>query len=146
MSQIQRSNEDLLLEQQNSVAELQTLNTNGAKESKQDTAISILQDIEANTQSSSTGKEATVSALTSVAASTSSVSLLAANADRVEAIVRNDSNQELYIVLGATATTSAAIKLKKDDVFVIEKYTGAISGIWDTGASGFARIEETTTV
>lgn len=133
MSQVSQSNDDLLLELESIDTRVETLNTNGAKESKQDTVITELQSIAANTDG--LGLADTGSAST-VAISAASVSLLAANADRKQVIIRNDTNQDLYITHGATATTSSAIRLKKNDVYLEDKYTGAISGIWDSVAGG----------
>lgn len=133
MSQVQQSNDDILLELESIDTRVETLNTNGAKESKQDTVITELQSIAANTDG--LGLADTGSAST-VAISAASVSLLAANADRKQVVIRNDTNQDLYIAHGATATISSAIRLKKNDVYLEDKYTGAISGIWDSVAGG----------
>ena len=69
---------------------------------------------------------------------------MAANANRVEVIVRNDSNETLYLSLTGTATTSSTIELKKGDVFFEDKYTGIISGIWGSAGTGNALITEVT--
>ena len=131
MSVVQQSNDDLLLELESIDTRVETLNTNGAKESKQDTMITELQSIAANTDGLGL---ADTGAASTVAISVSSVSLLAANADRKQVIIRNDTNQDLYIAHGATATTSSAIRLKKNDVYLEDKYTGVISGIWGSVA------------
>ncbi len=141
MGTVVKSNEDLLLEQQSTNTKLDTLNTNGAKEAKQDTMITSLSNIETNTAGFGLGDTGTAS---SVSQSATSVQILAANANRVEAIIRNDANQELFLQFGATATTSAAIKLEKGDTYIADKYTGEISGIWDSGTGGNARIIEVT--
>lgn len=135
MSQVQQSNDDLLLELESIDTRVETLNTNGAKESKQDTIITSLQNIETNTAGGAKGDTGTAS---SVAISATSVTLLAANTDRVTAIIRNDTNQNLYIAHGATATLSSAIKLKKGDTYFLDvgEYTGEISGIWDSASGG----------
>jgi len=140
MSTIQNSNDDLLLELESVDTRVETLNTNGAKESKQDTMITSLQAIEGNTAGSGLGDTGTA---TSVAISATSVTLIAANSDRREVIIRNDTNQDLYIAHGATATTSSAVRLKKDDTYIEDKYTGVISGIWSSaGGGGNAQITE----
>lgn len=133
MSVVQQSNDDLLLELESIDTRVETLNTNGAKESKQDTMITELQSIAANTDGLGL---ADTGAASTVAISVSSVSLLTANADRKQVIIRNDTNQDLYIAHGSTATTSSAIRLKKNDVYLEDKYTGVISGIWDSVAGG----------
>jgi hypothetical protein len=133
MSLVQQSNDDLLLELESIDTRVETLNTNGAKESKQDTMITELQTISTNT--AGTGL-ADTGASTSVAVSITSVTLVASNTSRRQVVVRNDTNNDLYIAHGATATLSSAIKLKKNDVYLEDKYTGIISGIWDSVAGG----------
>ncbi|MCP4321765.1 MAG: hypothetical protein GY787_07915, partial [Alteromonadales bacterium] len=83
MSVVQQSNDDLLLELESIDTRVETLNTNGAKESKQDTMITELQSIAANTDGLGL---ADTGAASTVAISVSSVSLLAANADRKQVI------------------------------------------------------------
>jgi len=133
MSVVQQSNDDLLLELESIDTRVETLNTNGAKESKQDTMITSLQAIETNTAGTGLGD---TGAAFSVAISITSVTLLAANTSRREVIIRNDTNQDLYIAHGGTATLSSAVKLKKGDTYIEDKYTGIISGIWDAVAGG----------
>ena len=142
MSVVQQSNDDLLLELESIDTRVETLNTNGAKESKQDTVIAELQTISSNTDGLGL---ADTGAASTVAISATSVTLLALNADRKQAIIRNDTNQDLYITHGATATLSSAIRLKKNDVYLEDKYTGVISGIWSaaTGGGNAQVIEDT---
>lgn len=86
---------------------------------------------------------ATAPTQTSVAGSASSVSLLAANSSRLGATVYNDSGANLYLKLGATASTTSftAIVPSKGYYEVPFNYTGAIDGIW-VSATGNARITE----
>ena len=133
MSQVQSSNDDALLELESIDTRVETLNTNGAKESKQDTMITSLQSIEANTSGMGLGD---TGASSSVAVSVTSVTLVAANTTRKEVIIRNDTNNNMYIAHGGTATLSSAVKLKKGDTYIEDKYTGIISGIWDSVAGG----------
>lgn len=136
------SNEDLLLEAQSANTKLNTLNTNGAKEAKQDTMITSLSDIATNTAGFGLGDTGSES---STSQSATSVTILAANANRVEAIIRNDTSKILYLSFTATATTSSAIKLNKGDTYIADKYTGVIAGIWDSAAGGGnARVLEVT--
>jgi len=141
MGVVVKSNEDLLLESQSTNTKLDTLNTNGAKESKQDTMITSLANIETNTGGfglGDTGAESTV------ARSATSVTILAANSARVEAIIRNDSNKSMYLSLTGTATTSSTIELGKGDTYFEDKYTGIISGIWESAGAGNAIVTEVT--
>ena len=81
--------------------------------------------------------------LSNVSGSASSVTILAANTDRLAAIIANDSAAVLYLKFGSTAsTTSYTYKLATDDmVEVPASYTGLITGIW-TSATGNARVTE----
>ena len=85
------------------------------------------------------------STLANVASSASSVTLLAANANRIQASVYNDSNSLLYIKLGTTASTSSfTVRLMPNAYFQVpDSYTGRIDGIW-SNANGFARTDELT--
>lgn len=139
MSLVIKSNEELLLSSQNQETKLDTLNTNGAKEVKQDTQITALNTIVTNTSGLALGD---TGAATSVSQSATSVSLLASNVDRKEFYIRNDANQELYINYGATATVSSPIKLGKGDTLIEDRYTGVISGIWSGAGAGNARVLE----
>jgi len=92
----------------------------------------------------SSGGSATTSTTTSVAASATSVELLAANSNRVEAVITNDSTAILYVKLGTGATTSDyTIALNAEESLVIDKYTGVVHGVW-ASAVGNARITETS--
>ena len=140
MSTVQASGDDQLLELESIDTRVETLNTNGAKESKQDTMITSLQNIESNTAGTGLGD---TGAASSVAVSVSSVTIIAANTARREVIIRNDTNNNLYLAHGGTATLSSAVKLKRGDVYIEDKYIGVISGIWSsTGGGGNAQITE----
>jgi hypothetical protein len=84
-----------------------------------------------------------VSSVTSVAASMSNTQILAPNADRLGAIIFNDSNSNLYLKLGTDASkTSFTILLGKQDYYEIpSNYIGAIYGVWGI-AIGNARVTE----
>lgn len=88
---------------------------------------------------------ATTAALTNVASSASSVSILASNANRIGAVVCNDSTAILYLKFGATASaTSYTVQMQPNDYFETPfGYTGAIDGIW-SAANGNARVTELT--
>jgi hypothetical protein len=90
-------------------------------------------------------KPATTSSLTSVAANAASVSLLAANVNRLQALITNDGTGIMFVALAATATTAAyTYRVTADSQVIIDGYwTGAISAIW-TAPNGNARITELT--
>jgi hypothetical protein len=86
------------------------------------------------------------STLTNVASSASSVQLLASNANRLMAVIFNDSTATLYMNYGATASTSAyTVQIPANGYFEFPSpvYTGTVNGIW-TSANGNARITELT--
>ena len=88
----------------------------------------------------------TTATLSNVAASATTVTVLAANANRLRAVIHNDSvSATLYIKFGATASlTSFTYKLAPDDTYESPSanvYTGVIDGIW-SAATGSARITE----
>jgi Glycosyl hydrolases family 16 len=83
--------------------------------------------------------------LTNVAASASSVTLLAANANRKQAIFYNDSSANLYLgyTASAVSVTSYTIRIPASGYYEIPwpVYTGQVNGIWDS-AIGNLRITE----
>ena len=74
----------------------------------------------------------------------SSVTILAANADRIGALIVNDSTETLYLKYGATAsTTSYTAKLAPQQAHDVRQgYSGVIDGIWSGNGSGAARVTE----
>lgn len=83
--------------------------------------------------------------LANVASSITSVTLLAANANRLGAVIVNDSTSVLYVKYGSAAAATdftylvaagATLELLRGVI-----YTGIITGIWVT-ANGFARVTQ----
>ncbi len=89
---------------------------------------------------------ATRSNVTSVPGSTSSVTLLSPVANRLHAIIMNDSNSRLFLKLGDTASlASFTVRLESEQFYEVPAgYTGIIDGIWNPVASGFALVTELT--
>lgn len=91
------------------------------------------------------------STVTSVASSATNVTLLAENINRKFFSLSNDSNQDVYVKFGATATSSSfTIKMAKKSGTQLAYYespnncyTGKIDAIWDS-ANGSMRITEIT--
>lgn len=83
---------------------------------------------------------------TSVADAATSQTLLSSNASRKGFSVYNDSTVNLFIAFGATAsTTSFNVMVRPGgtyEMFGRGVYVGAVSGIWSSDASGYARITE----
>jgi|CXWL01.1.fsa_nt_gi hypothetical protein len=76
------------------------------------------------------------SAVTAVAASTSVVTLLALNAARRGGVIFNKADRDLYVKFGASASaTSFTFIIPPDGYEPLIPYTGAITGIWDTGVN-----------
>lgn len=82
--------------------------------------------------------------LSNVSSSASNVTLLAANASRRGAIFYNDSTQNAYVKLGATASaTSFSYLLVPGQTLELPApiYTGIVDGIW-ASANGSMRVSE----
>ena len=77
--------------------------------------------------------------------SASSVTLKTANSNRLAIIILNASTVGLYVKYGTTASSSDYTQfLEAGEVLREELYTGRIDGIWESDASGAARITELT--
>ncbi|NJO98634.1 MAG: hypothetical protein HC764_23720 [Pleurocapsa sp. CRU_1_2] len=92
---------------------------------------------------------ASVTNSVSVPLATVSSSFLAANPNRKKLIISNNSTQDLYIDLDATASVADhAIKIPKKGAsgsvasYELDNYTGIVSGIWGVSGSGAALIRE----
>jgi hypothetical protein len=88
---------------------------------------------------------ATTPAQSSVSLTSSNTSVLASNASRIGATVRNEGAATAYIILGATAsTTSYTVQLLTNDYYEVPYgYTGAIAGITSSGTAQL-RVTELT--
>lgn len=106
-----------------------------------DTALVVA--ISPNSSISTAARVVTTSTPTNVAASITSVTVLAANANRINGYIFNDSTATLTLKYGATASaTSMIVKLFTNDVWNIDDgYKGIIDGIW-SAATGSARVTE----
>lgn len=85
------------------------------------------------------------SSVTSVTSAATSTSILASNASRRMAIMVNDSNRNVYVKLGTTAsTTSFSYKLAPAQTLELPSpvYTGAIDAIWEASPTGSMRVTE----
>lgn len=92
---------------------------------------------------------ASASVSVTVPISATSVSFLPANASRKKLVIANNTNQDLYIDLDATASIADhAIKIPKVSTsgfianYELENYTGVVSGIWAAPGTGAALIRE----
>lgn len=92
-----------------------------------------------------TGAKPSTSALANVATSTTSATLLAANANRLGAMIHNDSTRNLYVKFGTTASnTSFTVLMPANSYYEVPfGYTGRIDGIL-ASQSGTARVTELT--
>lgn len=96
-------------------------------------------------QVAATPTKSSTGTVTNVSSSATNVTLLSTNANRLGATVYNDSNQVLYLKLGATAsTTSYTVRVSAQGYYEVpSNYTGQIDGIWNS-ANGAARVTELT--
>lgn len=75
-------------------------------------------------------EETDTATTTTITVGVASTSVLAANADRIAVSLINDSDQIIYITLGATASMNSGIRLNANGGSAeITQYTGAISAI-----------------
>lgn len=91
----------------------------------------------------STDLKAATSGVTMVASSEINVTLLAANVARLGASIYNDSNKNLYLKLGETASLSSfSVLIVAGGYYEVPfHYIGIIDGIWES-SNGNARITE----
>jgi hypothetical protein len=86
--------------------------------------------------------------VTQVAASVTSVTLAAANISRRALSIWHEGTKNLYVKLGATATTTSfTAKLSAKGYYEVPgNYTGIVDGIWDSagGPNAFAMVTEVT--
>lgn len=84
---------------------------------------------------------------TSVASSASDVTILASNANRLGAMVYNDSTQILYLLVGSgtSSTSNYSVQVPSQGFYTLDfpAYTGVLKGIW-ASANGNARVTELT--
>lgn len=103
-------------------------------------AVPVSGSITANPPTSTTGTR------TDIAQSSVSQIFLASNVSRKGATVYNDALTNLFLKLGATASSSDFIvRLSTQDYYEVPfNYTGRIDGIWASAGAGNARITELT--
>lgn len=82
-----------------------------------------------------------------VASSATNVVLAAANAARApEGFIVNNGTKNLWVTFTGTAATAAAPATKVlpsgGNIDIPGSYTGAINGIWETGATGSCVVHE----
>lgn len=90
---------------------------------------------------------ADAAALTNVADAASNTTILSSNTARRGASFFNDSDQILYLKLGATASsTSFTVRMAPYDYYELQQpvYTGIIDGIWAANSTGSVRVTEYT--
>lgn len=106
-------------------------------------AQTLLTDSSGRLQVGVTASAAATATLSNVASSATSVTLLAANANRLGAIIVNDGTARLYVKFGTTAsTTSFTVLMPPGGYYEVPfAYTGRIDGIWSV-ANGSARVTE----
>lgn len=90
--------------------------------------------------------KASISAVTSVAQNAASVTVLAANANRLGAMLFNNSTSLCYVKFGATAsTTSFTVRMASQGYYEVPfNYTGRIDAVWAAAGGGAMRVTELT--
>lgn len=104
-------------------------------------------DTAGNLRTTAVVNKASTSAVTSVAGATSSTSVLASNSSRIFAAIYNNTNKNMYVLLGGgTASTSNFTTILFAATYweVPVDYTGAINAIWASGVSGSVLVTELT--
>lgn len=91
------------------------------------------------------GSAVSTATLTNVSDAATNTQLSAANTSRKGWFVTNDSTVALNVNFGATASATAyTVRIPASGFYEMPMpiYTGVINGIWDSDASGAARITE----
>ena len=101
------------------------------------TLLRRLKDIVDAVGSISTTNAITTIVQAEISVSTGSTAVLSANADRLYALFQNDSDEEIYIYLGATAVMNKGIRLSASggsyEITSVNLYTGVVTAICATG-------------
>lgn len=79
---------------------------------------------------------------TNIPASETSVLLVSSRPTRAEVIIYNDSNKYMYVCAFSPAVLGSGIYLQPRTGVILDKTSRAIHGIWETGATGKAVIQE----
>lgn len=95
---------------------------------------------------STLAEESATGTTTSVNDSNANQTLLASNTSRLGFSIFNDSDQLLYVKMGATATTTDyGVRLSPGGYYEdAARYTGRVDGIWAANSTGAAKITEYT--
>jgi len=125
------------------------LNTLGQKTMANSTPVVIASDQSAIPISgtiTSIPTTSTVATTSQVSRSNTNQTLLASNANRKGATFYNDASANLFLKLGAVATsTDYTIRLQNNDYYEVPfNYTGRIDGIWASNGAGDVTITELT--
>jgi len=79
---------------------------------------------------------------TGITVGSTSTTVLASNANRKQAIIINDSNENVYLKFGTSATSNSGIRLNANGGTLIETvYTGIITGICASGSKNVTVVE-----
>lgn len=83
------------------------------------------------------------STVSTVALSDVSATVLAANTDRKQVYIYNDTGKQIWIFYGTPAVFGNGIVLERRSAFLEDKYRGQITAIMDTGNTGNIQVTET---
>jgi hypothetical protein len=92
------------------------------------------------------GRAATTLSNAGVSVGASSTAILAANADRVYAVIVNDSDEAVYLALGEAAVMNAGVRLNANGLGTFElnatnPFVGVINGICASGSKNVTVVE-----
>ncbi len=80
---------------------------------------------------------------TKVSVGATSTSVLAANADRIEMVLVNDSDESIYLSLSDTAAMNEGILLTPSgSSYIDDKYTGVVTAICTSGSKNLTVVEK----
>jgi len=74
--------------------------------------------------------------------STTSQLISASDVDRKQVIIINNSSKDVWLRYVSPAIKDEGIKLKKNDIWVEDNYSGDIYGVWKDNANGELRVTE----
>lgn len=114
----------------------------GKKDLDSPTAYPLIVDSDGRLIISPTSGDVSSATCSSITVAATSTQVLAARTDRTAAIIINDSDEEIYICYGATATLNSGIRLNKQGGTLIEDvYVGIVTAICTSGSKNLTVTE-----
>lgn len=111
------------------IADIETLLI--AQQVTLDAMLSELEDIRTHGDNTST---------TTVNASATDVLIKASQIRRVELIIVNRGTSQLWLMFGGTAVVNTGIPIPRGGIWIEDKFTGEVRGIWEGSPTGNAQV------